>query len=99
MFFRIPEHRQKLRLILIGSVRHEEDKQRVEQLRTLVENLNLNEEVEFKLNINFIELTMIEFEASKDFGSRLFGLLLFTTTNLNCTSLAESSMGFIVNCV
>jgi alpha-1,2-mannosyltransferase len=54
--FRIPEHRQKLRLILIGSVRHEEDKQRVEQLRTLVENLNINEEVEFKLNINFTEL-------------------------------------------
>jgi len=53
---RIPEHRQKLRLIIIGSVRHEEDKQRVEQLRTLVENLNLNDEVEFKLNINFTEL-------------------------------------------
>jgi len=53
---RIPEYRQKLRLILIGSVRHEEDKQRVEQLRTLIENLNINEEVEFKLNINFTEL-------------------------------------------
>ncbi|CAF4608367.1 unnamed protein product [Rotaria sp. Silwood1] len=53
---RIPEHRQKLRLILIGSVRHEDDKKRVEQLRTLVENLNINDEVEFKLNINFIEL-------------------------------------------
>lgn len=54
--FRIPEHRQKLRLILIGSVRHEEDRARVEQLRTLVENLNITEEVEFKLNINFNEL-------------------------------------------
>ncbi len=43
-------------MILIGSVRHDEDKQRVEQLRTLVENLNINEEVEFKLNINFTEL-------------------------------------------
>jgi alpha-1,2-mannosyltransferase len=54
--FRIPEHRQKLRLILIGSVRHDEDKQRVEQLRILVENLNMDVEVEFKLNINFSEL-------------------------------------------
>ncbi|UJR35544.1 hypothetical protein I4U23_028298 [Adineta vaga] len=53
---RIPEHRQRLRLILIGSVRHEDDKQRVEQLKTLVENLNITEEVEFKLNINFNEL-------------------------------------------
>ncbi|CAF1341078.1 unnamed protein product [Adineta steineri] len=53
---RIPEHRQKLRLILIGSVRHEEDRERVEQLRTLVDNLNMTEEVEFKLNINFTEL-------------------------------------------
>jgi alpha-1,2-mannosyltransferase len=43
-------------LILIGSVRHDEDRQRVEQLRTLVENLNIKEEVEFKLNINFTEL-------------------------------------------
>ncbi len=43
-------------MILIGSVRHEEDQLRVEQLRTLVENLNINEEVEFKLNINFTEL-------------------------------------------
>ena len=54
--FRIPEHRQKLRLILIGSVRHEDDKQRVEQLQILVENLNIVEEVEFKLNISFNEL-------------------------------------------
>ncbi|CAF3251225.1 unnamed protein product [Rotaria socialis] len=53
---RLPEHRQKLRLVLIGSARHEDDKQRVEKLRTLVENLNMNEEVEFKLNINFSEL-------------------------------------------
>lgn len=55
-FYRIPEHRQKLRLILIGSVRHEEDRHRVEKLHDLVENLNVNQEVEFKLNINFAEL-------------------------------------------
>ena len=54
--FRIRELRQKLRLILIGSVRHEDDKQRVEQLQILVENLNIVEEVEFKLNISFNEL-------------------------------------------
>ena len=37
-------------------MRHDEDQQRVEQLRTLVENLNMTDEVEFKLNINFAEL-------------------------------------------
>ena len=43
-------------MILIGSVRHEEDQRRVDQLRALVDNLNITEEVEFKLNINFTEL-------------------------------------------
>lgn len=43
-------------MILIGSVRHNEDKERVEKLQNLVENLNMTEEVEFKLNINFTEL-------------------------------------------
>jgi alpha-1,2-mannosyltransferase len=43
-------------LILIGSVRHDDDKERVDQLRTLVDNLNINNEVEFKLNIGFAEL-------------------------------------------
>lgn len=53
---RIPEHRDKLRLILIGSVRHDDDQQRVDELQTLVENLNLTQEVEFQLNINFAQL-------------------------------------------
>lgn len=43
-------------MILIGSVRHEEDQRRVDQLRTLVDNLNITDEVEFKININFTEL-------------------------------------------
>ncbi|CAF1185797.1 unnamed protein product [Didymodactylos carnosus] len=53
---RIPERRSQLRLLLIGSCRHEDDRQRVESLRTLVDNLNLNDVVEFKLNIKFDEL-------------------------------------------
>ncbi len=87
--FRIPEHRQKLRLILIGSVRHEEDKQRVEQLQTLVENLNINEEVEFKLNINFTELknhlnkAMIGLHTmwNEHFGIGLNNILIFFLIN------------------
>ena len=53
---RIPQHRSNLRLILIGSVRHDEDQRRVDHLRTLVENLNMTDEVQFKLNVNFVEL-------------------------------------------
>lgn len=56
MNFRIPDERRNLRLILIGSVRHIDDQRRVEQLRTLVENLNMTDEVQFELNINFPEL-------------------------------------------
>lgn len=43
-------------MILIGSVRHDEDQRRVDHLRTLVENLNITDEVQFRLNINFVEL-------------------------------------------
>ena len=43
-------------MVLIGSTRHSDDRKRVEQLRLLIDNLNLNEEVELKLNMSFEEL-------------------------------------------
>jgi alpha-1,2-mannosyltransferase len=54
--FRKPEYRQKLKLILIGSIRNDQDREHVEQLQILIENLNINNEVELKLNISFDEL-------------------------------------------
>jgi alpha-1,2-mannosyltransferase len=63
-------------LILIGSTRHKKDKEYVEQLRILINDLNINNEVEFKLNITFKELktqfdqAMIGLNATRneDFG-------------------------------
>jgi alpha-1,2-mannosyltransferase len=43
-------------LILIGSTRHSEDREHVEQLQILIDNLNINDNVQFKLNISFEEL-------------------------------------------
>jgi len=54
--FRKPEYRQKLKLILIGSIRDNQDREYVKQLQKLRDNLNMNKEVEFKLNISFKEL-------------------------------------------
>ncbi len=54
--FRKPEYRQKLKLILIGRVNDNQDKEHVEQLQLLIDELNVNKEVEFKLNISFKEL-------------------------------------------
>ncbi|CAF1427297.1 unnamed protein product [Rotaria sordida] len=49
-------YHQKLKLILIGSIRHNEDRKYLEQLQLLVDNLNINNEVIFKIDIDFQEL-------------------------------------------
>jgi alpha-1,2-mannosyltransferase len=54
--FSKPEYRQKLKLILIGTIRDNQDREYVKQLQKLRDNLNINKEVEFKLNISFKEL-------------------------------------------
>ncbi len=56
-WFRKPEYRQKVKLILIGGIRdNQDDKEYVEQLQILIDNLNINNQVELKLNISFEEL-------------------------------------------
>ena len=54
--FRRTEDQQKLKLILIGSARHNDDREYIEQLQALVDNLNISDKVQFKVNINFEEL-------------------------------------------
>lgn len=54
--FRHPEYRQKLRLILIGRVQDNDQRRYVEHLRTLIESLNLNEEVQFKFDLTRTDL-------------------------------------------
>lgn len=48
--------KSKLKLVLVGSVRDEADRARVEELRSLASQLNVEANVEFKLNISFGEL-------------------------------------------
>ncbi|NP_898965.1 GDP-Man:Man(3)GlcNAc(2)-PP-Dol alpha-1,2-mannosyltransferase isoform 2 [Mus musculus] len=45
-----------LKLVLIGGCRNKDDEFRVNQLRSLSENLGVQENVEFKINISFDEL-------------------------------------------
>jgi alpha-1,2-mannosyltransferase len=54
--FRKPDYRQEFRLVLIGSVRDDQDREYVEQLQILIDNLNIKNEVELKLNLNFKKL-------------------------------------------
>lgn len=54
--FRKPEYREKTKLVLIGSIRDDQDKEYVEQLRVLIEHLDVKKEVELKINLTFKEL-------------------------------------------
>lgn len=51
-----PESHPSLKLVLIGGCRNKDDELRVSQLRKLSENLGVQEDVEFKINISFDEL-------------------------------------------
>lgn len=50
------ESRPSLKLVLIGGCRNQDDELRVNQLRRLSEDLGIQEDVEFKINIPFDEL-------------------------------------------
>lgn len=50
------QDQQKIKLVLVGSCRNEEDIKRVEELKLLCQKLNLESNVEFKLNVSFKEL-------------------------------------------
>jgi len=47
---------QRVRLVLVGGVRNEEDRQRVESLRALAAHLAVEENVEFAVNLKFDQL-------------------------------------------
>ncbi|CAG5103305.1 2-mannosyltransferase (Homo sapiens) [Cotesia congregata] len=47
---------EKVRLILVGSCRHDEDKKRVKDMEDLSKHLAVDENVEFKLNLPYEEL-------------------------------------------
>ncbi|CAF0826015.1 unnamed protein product [Rotaria sp. Silwood1] len=51
-----PDYCQKLKLILIGSIKHNDDRKYLEQLQLLVDKLNISNEVIFKVDIDSQEL-------------------------------------------
>jgi alpha-1,2-mannosyltransferase len=51
-----PEEAAKSRLILVGSCRNQEDEDRVQALRDLTKELDIQTQVEFKLNVSFEEM-------------------------------------------
>lgn len=59
----ITQH-SKYKLLLVGSCRNEDDHSRVNQLKELVRELELEQMVEFKLDVTFEELKNILTEAS-----------------------------------
>lgn len=58
------ERKQDYKLILAGSCRNEDDRKRVEDLKTLCNELELSDRVEFRLNISFAELKKLMAEAT-----------------------------------
>lgn len=55
---KLPEERKRLvKLILVGGCRHADDVKRVEHLQSLCEDFRISDQVDFRLNISFAELT------------------------------------------
>jgi len=61
-----PEHKGKIKLILIGSCRNDGDRQRVDQLKKLVQELGLQDDdaVKFSINPPYSELQDSMYQAS-----------------------------------
>jgi len=59
-----PEHRQSMRLLLVGGVRNEEDAARVEGLKELADSLQVSEYVEFLVNEPYSRILELLGEAS-----------------------------------
>ena len=62
---KVPQSEQSnYRLVIVGSCRNAEDMVRVESLRTLASSLEIEEHIDFKLNVTFEELKQLLCEAT-----------------------------------
>lgn len=90
------DQKANLKLVLIGSVRDETDQSRVEDLKELVKNLNLEKNVEFKLNISFKEL--VDQMAQSNIGihtmkNEHFGIAVVESMAAGLIMIANNSAG------
>mgnify|MGYP003588933195 CR=1 FL=1 len=53
------EEKKEVKLVLVGSVRNDDDRALVQHLQNLVSQLSLENHVEFKVNVDFQEITRI----------------------------------------
>jgi glycosyltransferase involved in cell wall biosynthesis len=56
---RHPKYRENLRLLLIGCVQHENERTYRKQLQILVDDLNLNDRIEFKNIVDRSDLSTL----------------------------------------
>jgi len=97
LFEKYPIHKdEKVQLIMIGSCRNEADQQRVSELRTLIEQRNLTDFVEFMINPSNKELQ--EFMASSLVGIHTmrqehFGIGIVEMMALGLLTVAHDSGG------
>ncbi|KAH9983400.1 hypothetical protein BJV77DRAFT_917115, partial [Russula vinacea] len=61
---RYPEHRQSMRLLLVGGVRNEGDSARVKELKELADSLQVSEYVYFVVNAPFPRILELLGEAN-----------------------------------
>jgi len=59
-----PEHKGSIKLLLIGSCRNDGDRERVDSLKKLVQDLELQEAVDFSINPPYSELQESMYQAS-----------------------------------
>ena len=90
------EQKSKLKLILIGSVRDEQDERRVAELKQLVTNLSLNQNIEFRLNISFDEI--LDVMNSSNIGlhtmrNEHFGIAIVESMAAGLIMIANNSAG------
>lgn len=88
--------KSRLKLVLVGSVRDEADRARVDELRRLAEQLNVQTNVEFRLNISFEQL--LEAMRSSNIGlhtmqNEHFGIAVVESMAAGLIMVAHNSAG------
>ncbi|GAA5820517.1 hypothetical protein JCM10212_005196 [Sporobolomyces blumeae] len=85
-----------VRLVVVGSVRNAQDEQRVRELRGLARELGLENEVEFKVNVEWAELKALLAQAGIGFHTMIdehFGITLVEFQAAGLIPLAHASAG------
>eukprot|EP01138_Halocafeteria_seosinensis_P006808 gb/GECG01006961.1/.p1 GENE.gb/GECG01006961.1/~~gb/GECG01006961.1/.p1 ORF type:complete len:519 (+),score=50.52 gb/GECG01006961.1/:1-1557(+) len=92
----IRKHYDDIRLLLVGSCRHDEDQRRVDRLRSLCEALKIADHVEFRLNVSWDDLKEILAESKigvHTMQSEHFGIGVVELMAAGTVTVAHNSGG------